>query len=76
MAINHSPKSTTTDPAIASELHHADLSYVVNRVITADSHRQETFETEVPPGLSRLRQFSIIFLVLLCNLIQVLLPMH
>ncbi|KAJ5398807.1 MFS general substrate transporter [Penicillium sp. CMV-2018d] len=70
MAMNHSLKSTTADPTTASDLHHADLSYVVNRVITAESHRLEVSETEVPPGLSRPRQFSIIFLVLLCNLIQ------
>ncbi|CAI7618920.1 unnamed protein product [Penicillium viridicatum] len=68
--MNYSLKSTTADAATASDLHHADLSYVVNRVITAESHRFETFETQVPPCLSRPRQFSIIFLVLLCNLIQ------
>ncbi|KAJ5979087.1 MFS general substrate transporter [Penicillium viridicatum] len=68
--MNHSLKSTTADSATASDLHHADLSYVVNRVVTAESHRLGAFETEVPPVLSRPRQFSIIFLVLLCNLIQ------
>jgi hypothetical protein len=74
--MSHSLKSTTADPATASGLHHADLSSVINRVVTAESLRLETFETEVPPGLSRTRQFSIIFLVLLCNLIQVLLPIE
>lgn len=74
--MNHSLKSTTADPATASDLHHADLSYVVNRVVTAESHRLGAFEPEVPPVLSRPRQFSIIFLVLLCNLVQVLLPMQ